>query len=592
MAQCNHQHLQLNSKTAINLAIILNMCILLLGCNQDGGAPKGEQDLSSPNIIFILADDLGYADVGYFAHDITGEDVDKQYYETPNINKMALQGTSFAQAYANPLCSPSRASLLTGKIAAKMGFTTATGTRGNTHYAKGTSQNEGTHPLDWISSGNSAKNSSLVSASTQTALASGSSLDNGVDEITFAEVLTNYRSSFIGKWHVGAHGVDGYQPSDQGFEELAYFDAGGSPYFNWRTLWQHESKNKLENSGKPMRRGGVGKDTGEHFLTRELTQQALNYLDDRANDNEPFLLYFSHFAVHGPIQAESKDIEYFSQKSTKGWKGQYNATYAAMVKSLDESVGSIMDKLEEIGLDDNTYVIFMSDNGGVDYLIDQKGEHQKGTPANPIPTSNSPLTGGKATVYEGGVRVPLIIWKKNSIEKGGKVKVVVDTSDIFPTILAMAGQNVSAYVESVTNTANSIDGQSLLPLLTDVENAQKTYTKDTVYWHYPFNVRVNNPKDVLPSTPHSAMRKGKYKFILDWYGRLSLYDIELDPYESNNLFESEPEQVSLMCNQLLSWLDSNVKEHYFSKENPDYESWKEDREVAYQRVRDLELCKN
>lgn len=542
------------------------------------------------NIIFILADDLGFTDVNYFANHITGVPISKQYFETQNIDRLAIQGVAFTQAYANPLCSPSRASLLTGKNAARLGFTTATLDRKNTYYGKGIIPENDYHPLNLISNTSASSKDALISGSSQIALPSDAQLDKGVDEITIAEALTGYKSAYLGKWHVGGHGAKGYQPSDQGFEELAYYDAGSSPYFNWRTLWQNKHVDELFSDSPATAKGSLGKDTGEELLTNELTSQALNYIDDRANDKKPFLLYFSHFAVHRPLQTETDIIAHFTNKDTKGWKGQNNEIYAAMVNNLDQSVGLIFNKLKETGLDNNTYIIFMSDNGGVHYVLNKRGVPQEGNMEHPVPTSNSPLKGGKATVYEGGVRVPLIIWKKNIENPKKVVKTAVDITDIFPTILAMSGEDAGTYINNVSDTNNNIDGQSLLPLLSDKDNSDKQYTKDTIYWHYPFNVRVNSPRDNKPLPPHSAIRKGRYKLIVDWYGRLSFYDIDTDPFEQTNLLTIKPDKVKEMCSQFLSWLDKNVEVRYFPQENENYNPAEEIREQPYKNIRHLNQC--
>ena len=224
-----------------------------------------------------------------------------------------------------------------------------------------------------------------------------------------------------------------------------------------------------------------------------------------------FFLYISHFAVHAPYQGKKNEVNYFENKNTKDWNGHKDANYASMVKGLDRSVGAILSKLKETGLEDNTLVIFMSDNGGIDSKITPRGDG----------TDNSPFLGGKACLNEGGIRVPLIFRWKGKIDAGKWIDVPVDCTDIFPTILDVAGYNS----KEIANKQN-LDGQSLKMLLVDTKNEQGSYTKHTHYWHYPFNVIYNSPYEPLPLTPHSAIRDGDYKLIFDWYGRLHLYNIQ------------------------------------------------------------------
>nr|WP_319503728.1 sulfatase-like hydrolase/transferase [uncultured Draconibacterium sp.] len=327
----------------------------------------------------------------------------------------------------------------------------------------------------------------LLNGKTNTALPSGTVYDNGQDEITIAEALSDYHSAFIRKWHVGGHGAKGYAPEDQGFEALVWFDAGGSKYFNWRDKWNNRSKEMIPNTPQEeWLMGSSGEETGEAYLTDDLTEQALSYIEKRAKiKDEPFFLYFCHFAVHSPWQAPEEDIEYFENKKTKGWNGHKDATYAAMIKSLDNSVGKILDKLQETGLEENTLVVFMSDNGGIDSKITPQGHV----------TDNFPLMGGKACLTEGGVRVPLVFRWKGKLTGNKWSTVPVDCADIFPTLVEVAGYEPKFYYND-----KNIDGRSILGLLYDVKNEKRTYMRDTRYWHYPFNVIYNNPYDGLPLT--------------------------------------------------------------------------------------------
>lgn len=416
-----------------------------------------------------------------------------------------------------------------------------------------------------------------MNGSSSTAVPAGTQYDDGRDELSMAEALKDYHSAFIGKWHIGGHGSKGYQPSDQGFEELVYWDAPGSVYFDWKEEWLapfgHENS-KYARYRKPPKRpgsdfvlGNIGENTGEEYLTDDMAAQAVSFIKKRAAiKEEPFFLYFCHFAVHAPLQGKEEDINHFENKETKGWNGHVSPVYASMVKSLDESVGSIMKALEETGLEDNTLVVFMSDNGGIATKVANKGTY----------TDNSPLLGGKGCVTEGGIRVPLIFRWKNNLEGGQWSDVPVDCSDILPTFADIAGYNTKEIIEQ-----NDLDGRSFAPLLSDVTNRKEGYTKNTRYWHYPFNVIYNSPFDWLPLQPHSVIREGDYKLIFDWHGRLFLFDIEKDPYEKNNLAKQMPELTNDLFDKLMQWTKDNVKDTYKPYINKDYEADKEERDVPF-----------
>ncbi len=544
----------------IKLILILSLStLLLLSCKEE----------KQPNIIFILADDYGYMDMQAYAQHTLGTDKEAMYYETPNLDRLTAEGVAFEQAYANQLCSPTRASLITGKYAARLGFTTATPKR-DTYYNNNLPVPEGSYPHDVLDHHDPIKiEMALINGSTNTAVPSGRDIDNGWDETTIAEALPDYHSAFIGKWHIGGHGAEGYGPDDQGFEGIAWFDAGASHYFKWRGAWGSPDKSRFPDMPQAkMMHGKAGKPTGEDYLSDDLTEQAIRYIDKRSKiKDQPFFLYFCHFAVHMPLQAPEEDVAYFAAKDTKGWNGHFDPTYAGMVRGLDNSVGRILDKLEETGLDENTLVVFMSDNGGIDARV---------TPKKHI-TSNYPLTGGKANVTEGGIRVPLVMRWKGKVKGGQWCKVAVDCNDIFPTIVEAAGYDVKAHYDK----KDGIDGRSLFGLLDDVNNKQESYTRDTHFWHYPFNVIYNNPYEPFCQSPQSVIRKGDYKLIFDWHGRLKLFNIEEDMMEQNNLAKAMPEMTNKLFADLMQWLDSNVKDTYKPTYNPDYNPENDPREVTY-----------
>ncbi|AJR04522.1 sulfatase [Siansivirga zeaxanthinifaciens] len=523
-----------------------------------------------PNIIFILADDFGYMDVQAYAERTLGVSKNLMYYETPNIDRLVAEGVAFDQAYVNQLCSPTRASLITGKYAARLGFTTATPERA-TYYNQNLPVPLGSYAHDVINHGDNIKiEMAWLNGSSNTALPSGASPDNGWDEMTIPEALSDYYSCFIGKWHLGGHGAKGYTPFDQGFNEApAWFDAGASKYLNWRSIWNNRSKSRFPNAPQDYNYlGDSGEETGMNYLTDDLTEQAIRFIEKRSKSkDQPFFLYLSHFAVHGPYEAKNEDVNYFKNKKTKGWNNHKNEYYAAMIKALDNSVGSILNKLQELGLEENTLVVFMSDNGGIDYRV---------TPNGKI-TSNYPLTGGKACLNEGGIRIPLVFRWKGTIAKGKWSHQVVDCNDIFPTLLEAANHNPEIHY----NKENGIDGRSLYGLLSDVNNKQNSYQRKTYYWYYPFNVIYNNPYDGLSLTPHSAIREGDYKLIFDWHGRLKLFNIETDISETNNLAKQMPDLTNRLFDKLMVWSKKNVKAAYWPKLNPNYKTEEDVHDVPF-----------
>ncbi len=518
-----------------------------------------------PNIVFILADDLGYMDICRYAENLTGTRVADMFYETPHLDALMASGISFSQAYACPLCSPTRSTLLTGKYASRLGFTTAVPPRG-TYHNQGVTPPEGFYIHDVIYHGDDIPiPQAWINATTNTAIPRGYDNDGGWRETILTDLLTDYKAAFIGKWHVGGVGAKGHSPGDYGFEELAYFDAGGSQYFNWREHWNVNRINAYPNAPQEKLLLGYAGEPSEHeYLTDDLTEKAVQYIRRQAKHNDqPFFLYLCHFAVHTPIQAPEEEIAWFDAKETKGWNGQADATYAAMIKRMDDGIGRVMDAIRESGLEENTLVVFMSDNGGFSWQM----------PTRDIPiTSNTPLKGGKAHVFEAGIRVPLIFSWKGKIRPGQWSDIVVDANDIFPTLVEVAGHQT---------TGIDIDGSSLITLWSDPANKKNSYQRNTFFWHYPFNVIVDNPDDGFPLTPHSAIRKGDYKLIFDWHGRLKLYNIREDISETQNLMRQQAGITRSLFSELIEFLENKVEKRYWPSLNPDYDSATEVRDVPF-----------
>lgn len=526
------------------------------------------EEQSRPNIIFILADDYGIMDSQAYAAKFSKTKPSDMFYETPNIDRLVSEGTAFSQAYANQLCSPTRASILTGKYAGRVGFTTAMPLR-KTYYNQDLEVPEGHYVHDVLEHKDPIKiEQALSNGISNSAVPTGSAIDGGRDELSIAEALKDYHSGFIGKWHVGGFGAKGYQPKDQGFEPIAWFDAGGSPYFNWRGTWNNKTNKRYPlMTAEDLEIGNAGKNTGENYLTDDLTQQALQFIEEKSKiKNKPFFLYFSHFAIHTPYQGKKEEVFFFENKKTKGWNGHKDPVYAAMIKSLDRSVGAILNKLEALNIEENTLVVFMSDNGGIDAEL---------TP-NDKGTNNDPFLGGKACLTEGGIRVPLIFKWKGKVQEGKWVDVPVDCTDIYPSLLEAAGYNAKIIVKK-----NNLDGESLIPVLSDINNEKQSYSKKTHYWHYPFNVIYNSPYEPFALTPHSAIRDGDYKLIYDWYGRLHLYNIEKDPFEKHNLIDNNPELKEALFAKLMDWLQLNIDKRYWPTVNKNYNPKKEVRDVPF-----------
>jgi len=353
-----------------------------------------------------------------------------------------------------------------------------------------------------------------------------------------------------------------------GFEEIAYFDEGGSPYFNWQPLWDSRGLVHPRMPQPELLQGRSGGRLGHEYLTDELTEHAVRFIQSHAGSHEartePFFLYLCHFAVHTPFQARAEEVAYFENKPTRGWNGHNHAVYASMVKRLDDSVGRILETLADTGLDSRTLLVFMSDNGGVTYT-------------EPATTSNAPFKGGKALHFEGGICVPLVFHWPGHVRADQWCGVPVDSSDIFPTLVDVAGQSLEAH--------ENLDGCSLLPLLADPENSDRHYSRDTFYWHYPFNVIVVNPDAGHPAAPHSTIREGDWKLLFDWSGAMKLYNIALDPFERDELSARHPEKALQLFRKLNDWLDANVAVKYLPALNADYDRAREVRDRPFVDLR-------
>lgn len=450
-----------------------------------------------PNVIFILVDDYGYTDVGCYG---------SKFYETPNIDRLASEGIRFTDAYAAcPVSSPTRASLMTGKYPVNTGVT------------------------DWIR-GRQASEPGLPE---DRFLSKPFNLQLDLKELTIAEALKSngYITMISGKWHLGSDSL--FWPEKQGFD----INKGG--YGAGLTNKRKGSNGSFSPYGNPrLEDGPVGE-----YLTDRLTDEAIKFIEDKKD--EPFFVYLSYYAVHIPIQGKEELIEHFQVKAdsmgltdkqpfTKGkdWirlapKGDFkermiqsNAVYAAMIYSVDENLGRLFEKLRQLNIDKNTIIIFTSDNGGL-------------STAEGSPTTNFPLRAGKGWLYEGGIRVPLIIKAPGFIKKPAVTDVPVSTIDFFQTILEMTG----------TNSENiKTDGISILPVL----KSDKIKPRP-LFWHYPHY--SNQGGD-----PGSAVRLGDFKLIDNFEtGRQELYYLKNDISESNDISGTSPEKVKELFGLLKEW---------------------------------------
>ncbi len=439
-------------------------------CLRAAEAQKGDK----PNIVFILADDLGWSDVGCYGH---------TFHETPNIDRLAAGGMRFTDAYAAcSVCSPTRASIMTGKYPATLGLT------------------------DWIPGIRNGTRYKLLMPDFIKRLP--------LEEITIAEMLKSagYVTGAVGKWHLGPKG---FWPENQGFDVNIGGNHTGTPaggYFlpNRMTL-------------KDMKKGD--------YLTDRLSIEGAKFIE--ANKNRPFFLYQSYHSVHTPIQAKKEYVEkYKGKKSPDG--NRYHATYAGMIQSLDEGVGRILDKLDELKLTRNTLVFFMSDNGGLNSV-----------------TKVLPLRAGKGHIYEGGIREPMIVRYPKAIKAGSTCAEPVSSVDFLPTIMDIAGVNIK--------NSHKIDGLSFASLL---RGEKKTLGRKAIYWHHPHY----SPQGGRPA---SAIRCGDYKLIKLYEGdKIELYNLADDISEKTDLSEKEPKRTAEMKKLLDAWL-REVKAK-FPKPNPNY----------------------
>jgi len=416
-------------------------------------------DQRPPNIVFILVDDLGINDLSCYG---------RKDQATPRLDRLAAEGMRFTSAYcAQPICSPSRAAIMSGLTPARLHLTTFLPGRGD--------------------------------APSQKLLHPKINMQLALEHTTLAEHLKSagYATACIGKWHLGG---TGFGPKEQGFD----FVHAGRP-----------------NTPPTADEGGKGE--------YDLTTHAINFV--RANKDKPFLLYLPHNNPHIPLAAKPELIAKFQDS--------FNPMYAAVVNTLDDCVGRLLDALDELKLRDNTLVVFTSDNGGV-HLPELKED---------APTHNTPFRAGKGYLYEGGLRIPLIVRLPSVVPAGKITDTPVINTDWLPTILDLCG---------VSFEATKSDGASLVPLLKGGAMAARP-----LLWHFP---HYNNQG----GRPAGAIRDGAWKLIEHYEDhRLELFNLADDPAEEHDLFATDKQRAAVMQNHLAAWRKSVGAQGNSS--NPDFD---------------------
>ncbi|NCG31798.1 MAG: sulfatase-like hydrolase/transferase [Proteobacteria bacterium] len=463
-------------------ATIATTCLIALGtCSCTPADPP------PLNVVLIVIDDLGWMDSGTYG---------STFYETPNIDRLASEGVRYTDFYtASSVCSPTRASLMTGKHPARLDLT------------------------NWIG----GEQSGLLDQAEYIR-------ELPLSEVTVGEAFqaAGYQTGYVGKWHLG--GAE-FLPDAQGFDYMFAVNEAGQPgaYFPPYENPNYAVTNVPDLDGDPE---GT-------YLTDRLTDVTIDFLTE--HQEEPFFFVLSHYAVHTPLQAKPEvtaryadkaedlgpvtEADYEAEREAETKLRQDHPTYAAMIESTDQSVGRILDALDDLELWERTIVMFVSDNGGLSTLM-----RRSPTQA----TSNLPLRAGKGWLYEGGIRAPLIV-RTPGVPAGGLVSDhPASSTDLYPTLLALAG--LPARPEQ------HVDGVSLAAALTAGEAA-----RDTLYWHFPHYHGSGN-------RPGGAIRAGNFKLV-EWFedGSVDLYDLATDLSEDHDLATERPEDTQRLQDRLHAW---------------------------------------
>lgn len=493
-----------------NRSFIQTSCtsILFILLYNSGFAQLNNQKVS-PNIIVFLVDDMGWQDTSVpFGDSITRWN---KRYRTPNMERLAREGMKFTNAYSTPVCTPSRISMMTGMNAARHRVTNWTSPQKNTPTD---AKDDLLNRVDWNING----------------LSPVQDIDKTVYATPLALLLkqNGYTTIHVGKAHFAPNGTPGADPLALGFDYNTGGGAMGHPasYFGAKKFGYVDGGTNL--NAVPGLEKYYNTDT---FLTEALTIEAKNRMKIAIEDKKPFFLHMSHYAVHVPFDEDRR----FVQKYTDQGLEPGEAKYAALIEGMDKSLGDIMDFLSEQKIDGQTLILFISDNGGFSLAPPRQGE--------PF-TQNTPLRSGKGSVYEGGIRVPMLVkWPGTTNPASGSLQNVI-IEDFFPTILEIAGIGKDGIVQK-------LDGESFVKSL---KGSKKLNNKRKLLWHYP-NKWI--PDETEGISWHSAMRRGDWKIVYDQKkGSTELYNLKYDISEKINLVKIEKKWSKKMS----AWLTKDLKD--------------------------------
>jgi arylsulfatase A-like enzyme len=466
-----------------------SMALLTAGLGLLNCQAQQKKETQLPNIVFIVSDDMGWKDLACYGNTI---------HETPNIDRLAKESVRFTDAYASsPVCTPTRASIMTGKYPARLHMTVwSENARDEFGYAKGRK---------------------LIPAA--------SVPDLPLEEFTIAEILKTkgYNTAHVGKWHLGE---SMFYPENHGFDVSIGGGSWGAPpsfFYPYKGIaWrQHRYIPGLELSGGEE--NSYFKNREGEYLTDRLTDEAIRIMEDAVKTNAPFFMNLNYYAVHTPIEAPENLVKYYSEKIAKSGK-KSNPTYAAMVHKVDENVGRVLKALQNLGISDITVVIFTSDNGG--YIGKDRGM---------VVADNSPLRSGKGSLYEGGIRIPLIIKYPGVSQRNVDCNAPVLSADLYPTVCEIAG---------IKTDTIQLDGLSMMPLIQDSE---ATLSRECLFWHYPHYYET--------TTPVTAVRYKHWKLLKYYEGNeIELYNLNEDIGEKQNLTGENAVVVNEITTKLNDWL--------------------------------------
>lgn len=465
---------------------------------------------SKPNIIIFLVDDMGWQDCSV-PFDQTKSPLN-QRYNTPNMERLASQGMKFTNAYATPVCTPTRTSLLTGMNAAHHGVTNWTSPQRNNNSDNPDTQLQA---VDWNING----------------LSPVPNIPKTVYATPFPKLLAEagYYNIHVGKAHWASMGTPGANPYNMGFQVNIAGHAAGHPQSYLGKDNYGNLPGKASAQAVPDLEEYFGTDS---FLTEALTLEAIKALEQPVKNHQPFFLNMAHYAVHAPIMADKR----FVQKYYDQGLDSIEARYASLVEGMDKSLGDLMQWLDQKGIASNTIIMFISDNGGLSL------KPQRGGAAH---TQNLPLRAGKGSVYEGGIRIPMLVQWPGKVAANSIAKQYLMVEDFFPTILAMAGIKMPKLVQT-------IDGKSFLPIL---KNPNFVDSTRSLVWHYP-NKWI--PNDGPGINYFSAIRQGNWKLVYNQRsGKKELYHLLNDLGEAHDLSNVYPKKVEelsqLLTLQLKQW---------------------------------------